>query len=537
MMSNDGLFRSRMRATHRPFSFALSLSLPFPLSLSFRFRFSSSWPLRFSFPFLFSCLAAGLMPAAYGAEPNARESGNPNTDWFRTAGYGVFVHYLWDLQNDPQRVHSLGRQTSWDACVREFDVNRFADAMAEAEAGYVIFTTHQRTRYLIAPNATFDRLTGYRPGEACATRDLVEDLYRTLSRKKIPLLLYWTGNGPSQDPKAAAALGWKQPVPADYVRKWASVVKEYGERYGEKVTGWWVDGCYPFIGYDEEKLGILARALKAGNPRRIIAMNPGVQDRVGAYTPHEDYTCGEQNAFRDQPVSRWVGGEQWHILSFLGCGESHIGASWAMPGVRYGKRELADYVFDVNRAGGVVSIDVLLYRDGGLDRSQLEVLRSLRPALANAKVCPPVPPGNLAFRKPARLLSLDGSHELEVNGGTHFARLGVDGRMETTALAAGEWPWTYEVDLLQTQNVRRVKVTFAKDGFATKFRIQLSADGKSWTTVAAVDGHDGSPYACETAPVAARLVRVSALKPDGPNQRGSQMAIAELEVYEQGKAK
>jgi hypothetical protein len=44
--------------------------------------------------------------------------------------------------------------------------------------------------------------------------------------------------------------------------------EEYGQRYGEKVAGWWVDGCYPFIGYDDEKLGILARALKPDGPNQ-----------------------------------------------------------------------------------------------------------------------------------------------------------------------------------------------------------------------------------------------------------------------------
>ena len=78
------------------------------------------------------------------ALPAWAATNNPNTDWFLKAGYGVFVHYLEDLQNDPQQIHSLGRRTSWDECVREFDVNRFADAMAEAGAGYVIFTMHQR---------------------------------------------------------------------------------------------------------------------------------------------------------------------------------------------------------------------------------------------------------------------------------------------------------------------------------------------------------------------------------------------------------
>lgn len=457
---------------------------------------------------------------------------SPSTDWFLKAGYGVFVHYLEDLQNEPSQIHSLGRRTDWEACVREFDVERFAGAMADAGAGYVIFTMHQRTRFLIAPNATFDRLTGYKPGEACATRDLVEDLYQALHRRNIPLMLYWTGDGPRQDAKAGPALGWKDPVPLDYVKRWASVVQEYGERYGDKVSGWWVDGCYPFIGYDDEKLDVLARALKAGNPKRIIALNPGVEDKVRPYSRHEDYTTGEQNQFFDQPVSRWVNGEQWHILSFLGAGDSHIGAAWANPGVRYSKRDLVDYIFDVNRAGGVVSIDVLLYRDGGLDRSQLEVLKALRPGLAAAKARPPVPPGNLAFRKPARLLSLDATHELQVNAGVHFAKLGVDGDLKTTALAGGEWPWTYEVDLLEPRAVRRLKVTFAKNGYATRLRISLSADGKSWQTVAEADDLEGKAQDFKFAAEKAQFVRVSALKPDGPNQPGAQMAIAELEVYE-----
>lgn len=457
---------------------------------------------------------------------------NPNTDWFQKAGYGVFVHYLEDLQNNSNTIHSLGRQTGWDECVREFDVDKFADAMAEAQAGYVIFTMHQRTRFLIAPNSTFDRLTGYKPGEACSTRDLVEDLYRALSRRNIPLLLYWTGDGPREDQRASKALGgFQNPIPIEYVRNWSAVVREYGERYGKKVAGWWVDGCYSFIGYDEQRLAILADALKAGNTNRIIAMNPGVQNKVQFYTIYDDYTCGEQNNFLDIPTGRWVNGVQWHILSFLGCGSSKIGAAWGMPGVKYQKSELIEYIADVNRFGGVVSIDVLLYRDGGLDRSQLEVLKALRPGIKSSIQKPPVPPGNLAFRKPAKLLSLDGKRELPVNGEVHFARLGVDGKLNTYAQAAGEWAWCYEVDLLKPYKISRIKVTFGK-GFATTLRIAISEDGKKWQQVAYAEGLEGKPFECKFEPVVAEYVRISAIKPDGENQKGSQMSISELEVYE-----
>jgi len=449
---------------------------------------------------------------------------NPNTDWFQKAGYGVFVHYLAGLQNNPEHVASLGQGTEWDACVNEFDTERFADTMAEVGAGYVIFTIMQVRREMIAPNATYDRITGYQPGEACATRDLIEDLYQSLSRRGIPLMLYYTGDGPRADPQAAPAFGWGTPVSTEFVGKWASVAQEYGERYGDKVAGYWVDGCYPWIGYDDEKLALFARALKAGNPKRIVAFNRGVDPLVMSYTSHEDFTCGEQNRFFDMPVSRWLDGEQWHILSYLGTG-------WGHPGSQYTKRELAEYVFDVNQRGGAVSIDVVLFRDGSLDRSQVEMLKAVRQELDTGRTRPPIPPGNLAYRKQAQLLSLDGSHQLSVNGGVCFPKLGLDGNPDTFALAGGEWAWTFHVDLIDTADIRRIKVTFG-GGYATHFELRLSADGQTWQTVAAKEDHDGAPYEATFDPVRARYVRVCALKPDGPEQPGTQMSIRELEVYE-----
>jgi hypothetical protein len=182
----------------------------------------------------------------------------------------------------------------------------------------------------------------------------------------------------------------------------------------------------------------------------------------------------------------------------------------------------------------MVSIDVLVYRDGSLDRSQLETLKRLRPLLASTRRAP-VPPGNLAWHKPTRLLSLDGSHELPVNGGggrDHGPKRGVDGRADTDALAANEWPWTYEVDLLEPRPVRRVCVTFPANQFATHLRLQTSVDGKIWQTVAEANDLAGQPFASEFKPVRAQYIRVSGVKPDGPDQPGRQMSVAELEIYE-----
>lgn len=461
----------------------------------------------------------------------ADSSGEDRTAWFAAAKYGVFVHYLNGLQNNPDHVASLGKETSWDECVAEFDVDLFAKRMAEAGAGYVVFTVMQQQRFMIAPNATFDKITGYRPGEACATRDLIEDLFHALAKYNIPLLLYWTGDGPIADPQAAQAFGWDEPVPEAFVRRWAAVAAEYGRRYGPKVKGWWVDGCYRWLGYNDQKLAILAEGLRAGYPERIIAFNPGVEEKVRAYSQHEDFTAGEQNDFFDRPLSRFVNGKQWHILAPLG---NH----WAEPGTRLGKRELADYVHTVTAVGGVVSIDVLLYRDGDLDRSQLEVLKSLRQGLAQraewAKAWrqgKAVPPNNKAWLKPARLLNIEGQYPLVPSGYVFRAEFGVDGSPETFAQAGFEWPWTYEVDLLQSELIRRIVIQFGP-GYATEYEVQLSEDAENWVTVAKSTQGKGGQVELRLEPRHARFIRIRGLKPDGPNQEGSQMSIAELQVFE-----
>jgi hypothetical protein len=456
------------------------------------------------------------------------------SDWFSAAKYGVFVHYLTGLQNNPEHVASLGRQTAWDECVREFDVERFAARMEEAGAGYVIFTMLQRSRFLIAPNATFDRLTGYRPGEACATRDLVEDLYQALHKRGIPLMLYWTGDGPCDDPQAAQALRWPASgqVTEEFVRNWAAVAEEYGLRYRDKVRGWWTDGCYRFINYDEQKLGILATALRAGYPDRLIALNPGVEDRVRPYSQHEDYTTGEQNTFIDLPAARFVEGRQWHILSYLG-------SNWGQPGTAKSKREMTDYIHAVTALGGVVSIDVVLYRDGDLDRSQLEVLKAIRPGLARKageldawRRDAAVPPRNKAWRKPAFLMNADGKYQLGPSvGDVHAARHGVDGDPATSAVAGNEWAWAYDVNLLQAETLRRLVITFGA-GYPTEFEVLVTLDGLQWQQLHVGQGQQQGRVEVTVEPRPVRIVRIRAIKPDGPDQPGGQMSIAELEAYE-----
>ena len=150
---------------------------------------------------------------------------------------------------------------------------------------------------------------------------------------------------------------------------------------------------------------------------------------------------------------------------------------------------------------------------------------------APVNTIPPTPAGNLATGKPAWLMSADDSHELPPSG-SGFAVQGVDGNLDTAAVASGEWAWSYKVDLKKSYPVRRIVVHFAEKLWATQYKVLLSQDGKTWTTAASDDAGTPGKHEFVIAPTQARFVRVQALKPNDANQVGGQMAIAELEVYE-----
>lgn len=114
-------------------------------------------------------------------------------DRFSKRGYGVFNHYMNPMQNGGWEVRNpSGRITDWSSAVEEFDTEKLAYALHKMGAGYYCITMMQSTKYMCAPNETFDRMSGTKPGEACCKRDLPADLYAALSKYDIDLFLYRT---------------------------------------------------------------------------------------------------------------------------------------------------------------------------------------------------------------------------------------------------------------------------------------------------------------------------------------------------------
>ena len=65
-------------------------------------------------------------------------------DKFYSYRWGVFNHFLYVLQNNPNLPNSRGRVTSWDELVNEFDAKALARQLNEIGAKYYVITVRRR---------------------------------------------------------------------------------------------------------------------------------------------------------------------------------------------------------------------------------------------------------------------------------------------------------------------------------------------------------------------------------------------------------
>src|SRR5258707_12326612 len=89
--------------------------------------------------------------------------------WMLKAKYGIFLHYQYrillgySIKTRPQ-FPSPSQMTAaeWNRFVDGFDVRGFAEQMAEAKVGWVIFCLDDHYfAWPCSPNQTFDEFTGY----------------------------------------------------------------------------------------------------------------------------------------------------------------------------------------------------------------------------------------------------------------------------------------------------------------------------------------------------------------------------------------
>jgi len=281
--------------------------------------------------------------------PTANDAPDPTaarrSAWMHAGKLGLTTHHF-----PTDRTHV-------DAFTNEFDVERVAEQCAEAGAKWFMLTLHHQAWLMQAPNAELDRITGR--DDFTAKRDLPLELHAALAKRGIRMMLYVNlridPEGGCQ-PEIKEALGpW--PPEDRTMQQVADVWRVFSERYGEKVSGWWVDGVWTkwFKQTPREErerwFAILAEGLRAGNPDAAVAMNPGVKDVFDRYSAQNDFLAGEANELLDPPTDRWLDGAQWHVWPYLG-------PWWGSGGCRFETAELCDWARRVVAGGGAISFEV-----------------------------------------------------------------------------------------------------------------------------------------------------------------------------------
>ena len=314
-----------------------------------------------------------------------------STDWLHAAGWGVFTHFLSGVP-EPETMDT----DKWNRRVEAVDVERLAAQIADTGAGYHFMTVGQNSGYYCAPNATYDEIVG---GPSRLTRrDLVGELADALATRGVRAMVYAPSHGPAEDRRAIEALGFTpewdasawQLKPGTYLRRhqvderlsraqrnWEAVLGEWSVRWGRRIHGWWIDGCFHaerMYRHDQPpNFRSLASTVKRGNPEAIIAFNGG-HDLFEPLSVYDDYTAGE--AFTPPTVHRWrdlsrfVDGAQLHVLTYLG-------ANWGDPRLRFNDELVRGYTRHLRDHGGVMSWDVAIDAQGRIPdhcRRQLGLL-------------------------------------------------------------------------------------------------------------------------------------------------------------------
>lgn len=319
-----------------------------------------------------------------------------NTDWMRDAKFGVMTHTIVNPPGAPAMEMS---PQQWNKIVDAFDAQAFARTIADTGAGYLFFTIGQNSGYYCSPNETYDGLVKVTPSRL-SRRDLVGEVAAALKAKGVRTIAYLPSHAPSRHHEAIEGLrctpewdgGRWGLIPGSYLRlhpvdqrltefqrNWEAVIREWSLRWGDNVSGWWIDGCYyadiMYRSEDEPNFRTFAQAMKAGNPDSLVAFNPGVKMPIICVTEYEDYTAGEVN---DLPTphhsltfGRFVDGAQLQVLSFLG-------QSWCIGQPRFPDAMAVEYTRFINSVGGAVTWDVPVDLAGNIPDAFLRQLAKMK---------------------------------------------------------------------------------------------------------------------------------------------------------------
>src|SRR5258705_10564191 len=298
--------------------------------------------------------------AAIEADRQEACGSRADTDWLTKAGYGLMFHWT------SQSIGNDGAINPFAQAVTDFPLDRVVEKVATTGAGYVLFTIGHAQPYCPAPLSSWEK---YHPGKT-TKRDLIAEMAQALNAKGIKLMCYFPTHVVGKYPKASSQ---------EFTQMTSDILKEFGERYGEKVVGYWFDGFYQcFEKYPDFSFRDFFKVCKAGNSNRIIAVNSWIYPNV---TEWQDYWAGETASPVAPPVNstneRGPGqGLRYHALLIM---EPYwVQQKVAMPKPQFNAQTLGDYISQCMKNSGAVTINLGMYQDGSVDPRAVDVLKEIR---------------------------------------------------------------------------------------------------------------------------------------------------------------
>ena len=285
------------------------------------------------------------------------------TDWFIAAKYGVMFH--WGTRTQPRR----GPQKPFPDAVRDFDVDSFADMVQQTGAGYVIFQAVHGGHWFPGPIQTIEEIL---PGRTCQ-RDLIGDLADALNQRGIRLVLYHAYGG--SEKAWARASGYDKKDKTEFHHNLCAVFAEIGQRYGNKIAGYWFDFCPFNVSHHFEPLYLAA---KTGNPGRIVAWNSWITRKPSDF---QEYWAGEVAGALILPDAECFGDLQPHVLIYLDDHWGHYEPDTDIRAPLFMTHTLVDYVKACIARKVVASLNLGIYQDGTISPATLEQMQVLRRAI------------------------------------------------------------------------------------------------------------------------------------------------------------
>lgn len=330
--------------------------------------------------------------------PYSRNAAHSDMSWMDGC-FGVFHHLLPDASTRRNLAKRL-------------DTAKVAEQLHEVSADFYVLTIGQHSGIWNTENKMFSSLVTFQPDKRFTSEDIISRTARELQKYNIRLIVYCIPNAPMTYTSDLDDFGFKmndyaEMFTVDAAMLWSLVLKDWAETYGDLISGWWFDGCYPWCEFTDDIAWIYASALKSVNPNAGVAFNENVTDATGnavrPWVSAEDFSCGETNNPLGDPESpsiynnpdNWImpregeapktsSGSQYFLLTYL--------ATWWLDmyqthAVRYSNELWAQYAKAVTDNHGCVAFDTAIDAANGyiITDEAMAALRAIGQAVHGAK--------------------------------------------------------------------------------------------------------------------------------------------------------